>query len=527
MRSSSTHFRPSLPARPVAARWSAAALLPLALVACTLEPTYERPASPTPNAWPTGAAYDRTRGGNAPNTPNGTGAAQAQAPAAALGWEDFFTDARLRRLIELALANNRDLRVATLSIDQARAQYRIQRAAQFPAINANAGFSSTRLTGDLRAPGQDSVINAWAAGVGFSAFELDVFGRVRSLKHEALEQYLAIEEVRRSTQISLIGEVASAYLTWQADQQLLQLSQNTLKVQQDAAEMVRRSKQAGGMAEIDMHRTQTQVETARVDLERYTRQVAQDENALALLIGGPLPADLPAPQPFDNASYVAELPAGLPSALLEQRPDIMAAEHRLKAANASIGAARAAFFPQISLTAGVGLASTTLAGLFSGGAAWAFAPQVTLPIFNAGANQAQLDATRVRKDINVAEYERTIQGAFREVADGLAARGTYDRQTAAQEALQKEVGETRRLAEMRFKNGVDDYFPVFDAQRQLYDAQKTLVTIQLARLTSRAQLYKALGGGWSQKTVAAPPVAAVPASAPVAAPIAPSASAAR
>ncbi|HBO77480.1 MAG TPA: RND transporter, partial [Cupriavidus sp.] len=213
-------------------------------------------------------------------------------------------------------------------------------------------------------------------------------------------------------------------------------------------------------------------------------------------------ADLPPPQPFANSSYVAELPAGVPSTLMEQRPDIMAAEHQLKGANANIGAARAAFFPQISLTATVGVASTALASLFTGGMAWAFAPQITLPIFNAGANQARLDIATVQKDINVAAYEKTIQGAFREVADGLAARGTYDRQTVAQEALTKEVSETKRLAEIRFKNGVDDYFPVFDAQRQLYDAQKKMVTIELARLTSRAGLYKALGGGWSQQTVA-------------------------
>lgn len=492
------------PTRLRAATW---VLLPVALAACSLEPKYERPASPVPGAWPTGAAYETGQGGQGAA---GKNAQQAQAPAASLGWEDFFTDPRLRRLIELSLANNRDLRIATLSIEQARAQYRIQRAAQFPAIDASAGFSSSRQSSSLRAPGQDTVINAWNAGVGFSSFELDLFGRVRSLKHEALEQYLAIEEVRRSAQISLIGEVASAYLTWQADQQLLTLSQDTLKIQQDSADMVSRAKKAGGMAEIDMHRTQTQVETARVDVEQFTRQVAQDENALALLIGGPLPNDLPPAQPFDTNAYVAELPSGLPSALLEQRPDIMAAEHRLKAANANIGAARAAFFPRISLTAGIGLASTTLAGLFTGGMAWAVAPQISLPIFNAGANQAQLDSSKVRKDINVALYERTIQGAFREVADGLAARGTYDRQTAAQESLQKELSETKRLSEIRFKNGVDDYFPVFDAQRQLYEAQKKLVTIQLARLTSRTQLYKALGGGWSQKTVTnAPPPAPV------------------
>ncbi|WP_454763952.1 efflux transporter outer membrane subunit [Cupriavidus campinensis] len=495
-------------------------LLPLALAACTLEPTYQRPEAPVPQEWPTGPAYQS----GAPGTPQAPGQAQPQAaPAASLGWEDFFTDARLRRLIELALANNRDLRIATLSIDQARAQYRIQRAAQFPKIDGGAGFNSSRISSDLRPPGQDPVINAWSAGVGFNAFELDLFGRVRSLKHEALEQYLAIEEVRRSAQISLVAEVASAYLTLQADQELLKISQDTLKVQQDAAEMISRSKRAGGMAQIDMHRAQTQLETARVGVEQYTRQVAQDENALALLIGGQIPADLPPPQPFQNTSFVAELPAGLPSSLLEQRPDIMAAEHRLKAANANIGAARAAFFPNISLTASVGVASSTLAGLFSSGMAWIFAPQMSIPIFNAGENKARLTVAEVQKDINVATYEKTIQGAFREVADGLASRGTYDRQTAAQEALSKDISETRRLSEMRFKNGVDDYFAVFDAQRQLYTAQQTLVTIRLARLTSRVGLYKALGGGWTQSTVATrpdTPAAAAPAAAPASAPVA-------
>ncbi|HBO77481.1 MAG TPA: RND transporter, partial [Cupriavidus sp.] len=262
-------------------RWTPALLVPLALAACSLEPTYQRPESPVPQAYPTGPAYESANTG-----PTGQAQPEQATPAASLGWEDFFTDPRLRTLIGLALANNRDLRIATLSIDQARAQYRIQRAAQFPAINANAGFASTRLNNDLRAPGQDAVINSWTAGVGFSAFELDVFGRVRSLKHEALEQYLAIEEVRRSAQISLVAEVASAYLTWQADQELLRLSKETLKVQQDAALMISRSKSAGGMAEIDMHRGQTQVQTAQVDVEQFTRQVAQDENALALLIGG-------------------------------------------------------------------------------------------------------------------------------------------------------------------------------------------------------------------------------------------------
>ncbi|WER49486.1 efflux transporter outer membrane subunit [Cupriavidus sp. WKF15] len=493
-------------------RHIAAAAIPIALTACTLEPAYQRPDQPVPNAWPTGPAYAQGTG----NAGQGRAPAQAQTqtPAAELGWEDFFTDPRLRQLIELALANNRDLRMATLAIDQARAQYRIQRAAQFPSINANAGMVASRVPGSLRAPGQPSVLHAYTAGVGFNAFELDVFGRVRSLKHEALEQYLAVQEVRRSAQISLVAEVASAYLTLQADKELLKISQETLDIQQAAVQMVERSKRAGGMAQIDMHRAQTQLETARVGVEQYTRQVAQDENALTVLIGTQLPADLPPAQPFENTSFVAELPAGLPSALLEQRPDIMAAEHQLKAANADIGAARAAFFPSISLTAAIGVASAALSGLFTSGMAWAFAPSITMPIFNGGANQARLDASRVQKDINVAAYEKTIQQAFREVADGLAARGTYDREAAAQESLAREISETRRLSEMRFRNGVDDYFPVFDAQRQLYSAQQTLVTIRLARLTSRVDLYKALGGGWSQRTAtaqASPAQAATPA----------------
>ncbi len=369
------------------------AAIPLALTACTLEPTYQRPEQPVPNAWPTGPAYVQGTGAQTQTQAQ----AQTETPAASLGWEDFFTDPALRRLIELSLQNNRDLRMATLAIDQARAQYRIQRAAQFPAIDANAGMVASRVPGSLRAPGQPSVLHAYTAGVGFNAFELDVFGRVRSLKHEALEQYLAVQEVRRSAQISLVAEVASAYLTLQADRELLRISQDTLKIQQDAVQMVERSKKAGGMAQIDMHRAQTQLETARVGVEQYTRQVAQDENALAVLVGTQLPADLPPPQPFANTSFVAELPAGLPSALLEQRPDIMAAEHQLKAANANIGAARAAFFPSISLTAAIGVASTALSGLFSGGMAWAFAPSITMPIFNAGPTRPGSTRPRYRR----------------------------------------------------------------------------------------------------------------------------------
>ncbi|MFS8934640.1 efflux transporter outer membrane subunit [Cupriavidus taiwanensis] len=504
--------------------------LVLALAACTLEPQYQRPEAPIPSAWPDGAAYRTAQAKPANGAAQPGQPAQPPGPSAAdLGWRDVFVDPQLRQLIELALANNRDLRMATLAIDEARALYQIQRAAQFPTVEGNAGMVSQRLPQRLRAAGQSPQITTYNAGIGLTAFELDFFGRVRSLKHAALEEYMATEEARRSAQISLVAEVASAYLTLRADRALLQLSQNTLKTQQDAAEMVRRGHQVGAMAQLDQHRAQTQVQTAQVGVEQYTRQVAQDENALALLIGGPLPKSVtdagaapanpnaPAPDPLDARMLMREFPEGLPSSVLVRRPDILDAEHRLKAANANIGAARAAFFPRISLTGALGVASSSLAGLFSGGMAWVFAPQLTVPIFDAGRNRAGLDAANVRKDINVANYEKTIQTAFREVADSMAARATYERQVQAQEALVREGSETRRLSEMRFKNGVDDYFGVFDAQRELYTAQQALITYKLAGLTSRVSLYKALGGGWRELTEAAPVANGAPAAGPQAA----------
>lgn len=469
-------------------------VLPLALVvalaACSMEPTYQRPDAPIPSAYPNGPAY---------STP-GANAGQQNGPAAAdLGWRQFFVDPQLQQLIARALANNRDLRIATLNIDAARAQYRLQRAAQFPEIDANLGLNSQRLSPGLRAPGQSPLINTFAAGVGLTNFEIDLFGRVRSMSHAAQEQYLATVEAQRSVHISLVAEVGNAYLTLMADRELLKLAQDTLKNQQDVAAMIHRGKLAGGMAQLDEHRADTQVQTAQVAVEQYTRQVAQDENALTLLIGGgPLPAGVTNAMPLGNQHVLAEFPEGLPSTLLERRPDIMAAEHRLIAANANIGAARAAFFPRITLTGMLGVASATLAGLFSGGAAWLFAPQLTMPIFDGGRNSANLDLATVEKDVNVANYERTIQSAFREVADSMAARTTFEREVNAQQKMIHDISETQRLAQMRFQNGVDDYFGVFDAQRQLFQAQQLLVTYKLAGLTSRVTLYKALGGGWQE-----------------------------
>ncbi|WP_080439090.1 efflux transporter outer membrane subunit [Burkholderia ubonensis] len=464
--------------------------LAVALAACSMEPTYQRPDAPIPSAYPSGPAY---------STP-GTNAGQQNGPVAAdLGWRQFFVDPQLQQLIARALANNRDLRIATLNIDAARAQYRLQRAAQFPEIDANLGLNSQRLSPGLRAPGQSPLINTFAAGVGLTNFEIDLFGRVRSMSHAAQEQYLATVEAQRSVHISLVAEVGNAYLTLMADRELLKLAQDTLKNQQDVAAMIHRGKLAGGMAQLDEHRADTQVQTAQVAVEQYTRQVAQDENALTLLIGGgPLPAGVTNAMPLGNQHVLAEFPEGLPSTLLERRPDIMAAEHRLIAANANIGAARAAFFPRITLTGMLGVASATLAGLFSGGAAWLFAPQLTMPIFDGGRNSANLDLATVEKDVNVANYERTIQSAFREVADSMAARTTYEREVNAQQKMIHDISETQRLAQMRFQNGVDDYFGVFDAQRQLFQAQQLLVTYKLAGLTSRVTLYKALGGGWQE-----------------------------
>ncbi|MBU6493782.1 MAG: efflux transporter outer membrane subunit [Burkholderiales bacterium] len=480
-------------------------LLAGTLAACSLEPRYQRPAAPVPQAWPNGPAYRIKPMGEPPGAPGSV--PTASRAAADIGWQQFFVDPHLKQLIALALANNRDLRIAVLNIQKARAQYGIQRAVQFPTINASGGEISQRLPGSLRAPGQPALVNEYTAGIGFNAFELDFFGRVRSLKHAALQSYLATEAAQRSVQISLVAQVADAYLTLQADQALLKLAQDTLQSQQHASTLVSRSKRAGALANLDMQRVQTQVDSAQVAVERYTRQAAQDRNALQLLVGGPLPADLPQTGTFSEQPAFETLPAGLPSDLLERRPDIIEAEHRLEAANANIGAARAAFFPSITLTGALGLASTSLASLFSAGMAWTFAPQISVPIFDAGSNQAKLDVAKVQKRIEVATYEKAIQTAFREVADDLAARGTLTRQVAAQQDLVKAARKTYDLSNLRFRGGLDDYYIVLDSQRSLFSAQQDLITMRLAELTNQVNLYKALGGGW---TAATPPLAAAP-----------------
>ena len=456
-----------------------------ALAGCVnLAPDYERPAAPVTGQWQNGAAYDAAKLGN------GT-------PLSQIGWQDYFTDARLKKVVELALANNRDMRVTVLNIEKARAQYQIQRASLFPAVNATAGETAQRYAKELSSKGYDYVGRQYSLAVGFSAYELDFFGRVRNLKDSMLEQYLATDEAQRTAKISLVAEVANDWLTLAADQERLRLAKETFKSQQASYDLIKRSVDVGVNSAVELNQSRTSVESARADVARYTASVAQDVNALTLVVGTGVPADLMPDQLADATAPLAEIPAGIPADVLQDRPDVLQAERLLRAANASIGAARAAFFPRITLTASGGVGSTRLNDLFdTGSGTWTFIPQITLPIFNAGSNQASLDSAKVDRDIKVAQYEKAIQSAFREVSDALAQRGTLGEQLDAVQALAKTSGESYRLSELRFNKGVDSYLNVLDSQRTFYSAQQTLITTRLARQTNQVTLYKVLGGGW-------------------------------
>jgi multidrug efflux system outer membrane protein len=339
----------------------------------------------------------------------------------------------------------------------------------------------------------------YSVNVGVSGYELDVFGRIRSLKDAALQSYLATDQVRRAVQIGLVAEVAQAFLSYAADSERLLLAQDTLKLQQTALELTRQRFEAGVTAALAVRQAETTVESARADVARFTSLVSQDRNALDLVVGSPV-ADTNLPQgALDAAATMLDVPAGLPSELLQRRPDILSAEHRLLAAYANIGAARANFFPTISLTGSAGTASGALSSLFTvGTGAWSFAPQLAMPIFNAGRNKANLQVAQVDRELAVANYERSIQSAFREVADALATRATIDEQIAAQQALTTAASEGLRLADARFKGGVDSFLPVLDAQRQLYQAQQGLIAVRLARAATLLGMYRALGGGWTE-----------------------------
>ncbi|HZE92027.1 MAG TPA: AdeC/AdeK/OprM family multidrug efflux complex outer membrane factor [Rhizobacter sp.] len=457
------------------------------LSACaSLAPDYQRPALPVAASWPDGPAQA------VPAAGPGTKA------VADIAWRDFFADPHLSQLVAMALDNNRDLRVAVLNIEKARAQYRVARADLLPSVAANGGSALQRLPADLSATGQPRIGRQYSADIGFSSYELDLFGRVRSSNEQALQLFLSSEEARRTAQISLVAEVANAYLTLGADAERLRLAQDTLQSQQASYALTGRSHDIGAASALDLRQAQTSVESARADVASFSAQVARDRNALTLLVATTLPAELLPTDVNNPVTPLAELPAGVPSAVLQRRPDVLQSERRLRAANANIGAARAAFFPSISLTASAGTASSALEGLFKGGSgAWSFIPQITLPIFDAGRNRANLKVAEIDRDITLAEYEKAIQSAFAEVADALAQRGTIDEQLAAQQALVDATAQTYDLSQARFRRGVDSYLSVLDAQRSLYTARQNLISVRLTRLANQVTLYKVLGGGWS------------------------------
>ena len=457
-----------------------AAGLAAVLAGCTMAPKYARPPAPIPATWPAGPAYAPQ-----PATLN------AQLP----DWQEFFTDEKLRQIIGTALRNNRDLRVAALNVERARAMYGIQRAQLWPTLDAVGSGSKAQLPADLSNSGSRQTIERYDANLGVASWEIDFFGRIRSFKDRALEEYLATEQARRSAQILLVSGVADAYMALAADRENLALSETTLRAQQAAYGLVKRRHELGLVPELEVFRAQTPLEVARRDVAIYTQRVAQDANALNLLAGSPIASEL-LPTALSALPAPQEVSLGLSSEVLLQRPDVLQAENHLKAANADIGAARAAFFPRISLTAAVGTASSDLSGLFkSGSGAWSYAPQIVMPIFDARIWSAHR-AAKVQREIAVTQYEQAIQSAFREVADALAVRGTVDQQLAAQESLVRALAETHRLANSRFEKGIDSYLGVLDAQRSLFAAQQVLVYLQLEKRTSAVKLYAVLGGGW-------------------------------
>jgi multidrug efflux system outer membrane protein len=453
------------------------------LVGCSLAPSYTRPEAPVPSTWPTGPAYPAEPAAHAPDVN-------------ALAWQDFFTDAALQQLIAAALENNRDLRLAALNVQRARAVYGIQRAALFPALDAVANGLKKRVPADISSSGERYTQEQYDINLGVYAWEIDFFGRLRSLKDQALEAYLATEEARRSVQILLVSSVGETYLKLAADREALALSERTLEAQQQTYGLIKRRYDVGLATELDLSFAQTQVDIARRDRAIYTQLAAQDENALNLLVGSPSPVSgAMLPENLTDVQPLQTIDAGISSEVLLRRPDILQAEHVLKGAYANIGAARAALFPRISLTTAVGTASAELSGLFdSGSGTWLFAPQIAMPIFDARLWSA-LEVTKADQEIALVQYERAIQSAFREVADTLAVQGTVGEQLAAQQSLVRATAETYRLSEARYTKGIDNYLGVLVAQRSLFAAQQGLVVLNLAKRANQVRLYAVLGGG--------------------------------
>lgn len=476
---------------------AAAAALAALLSGCNLAPQYRTPDMPVPD----------TVGSTAAN-PAQADEASLQA-AAALDWVQ---SRQLREVIALALANNRDLRVAVENIERARAQYGITRADLLPSVNAQAQASRARTAAGMTSATQSaSVSTQYTAQLGFASYEIDLWGRVRNLSEAALQQFLQSEQNRRNVQIGLVADVANAWLTLAADQARLQLARDTLASREKAYELTRRMHEIGSTSGLVLAQNQTTVDTARGDVASFTSQVERDRNALQLLVGGPLPDSLlpgaatlrAGAQP---AAALQPVPAPLPSSVLLVRPDIQAAENNLRAMEANIGAARAAMFPTISLTASVGSGSRELDGLFGGSSStWSFIPLVRLPIFDGGRNRAGVQVAEANQRIAIAQYEKAVQTAFRETADVLADRAQWDERLAAQTSMVAATQKAFDLSEARFKAGVDNYLTVLDAQRSLYTAQQTLIGLRLSEQLNRVTLWKVLGGEQVQAPSASEP----------------------
>jgi outer membrane protein, multidrug efflux system len=456
------------------------------LAACSFAPEYVRPDAPIAAQWPVPTEAEAS--------------SHTQADIAA--WQDFIVDGQLRQLVALALQNNRDLRLALANIEQARAQYQIRSADQFPTINA--GVTGNR---QPKTDGSGDMSSAYSAGLLLTAWELDVFGRIANLKTAAQAQWLATQEARNAVQTSLVAAVASTWLSWQNNSQLLALTQATLASREESLRLVRLRFEQGVASALELRQAESVLAAARVTQAQQQRLQALDVNALTLLLGQPLPDTMqqhrPAVDALDALAAstlpLREVPVGLPSDLLQRRPDIRQAEQQLLATHANIGAARAAFFPRIALTASAGSASSALSGLFESGSwGWTLAPQALLPIFDAGRNQANLELAQAGRMAALAQYEKAIQTAFREVADALAGQSTLQQQWQAQQAQMQAEQERLRLADLRYRNGIANHLELLDAQRALFASQQAWVQTRLAQQQNQVALYKALGGGWKE-----------------------------
>src|SRR5215469_2153375 len=470
------------------------ALFIIGMAGCTMIPRYQQPASNISTNWPSVPGYAKTE------------TAPAPVPAADIGWRDFFKDPKLQQVIQIALTNNPDLLVAVYNVQQTRALFHVQQDALIPVVNVNASASKTRQPNFFVGPGGKGqpppiTFNEYAANVGITSYEIDLFGRVRSLRRQALETYFATDAARKSAQIALVANVASAYLGAEQSGQQLAVAREMVRAAQQTFDLTKKSFDAGVSSQFDLNTASTRLQNALVAESGFAQRLAQNYDELAFLLGKPIPPDL-APSPYVNPDCLSDIPTGLPSDLLARRPDILQAEHQLKAANANIGAARAAFFPTIYLTGSAGYASASLETLFEpASAAWSISPQIVWPVFASGTALHELKAVQATKMAQAAQYQSTVQNAFREVADALASRQTLETQLAGDAALVKANQESYKLTKAGFDNGVNSALDLNVTLQTLDSARLNLAQAQYSRLASLINLYQALGGGWSEQTV--------------------------